>query len=98
METPSGPGATADSRGRGRFSGRVDGMTRKQPFSVKELFAVLVIVALLVALLLPSVQQAGGGSASRQKCRENLKQIGLALHLYFEAHRAFPPAYIADAS
>ncbi|QDU95331.1 DUF1559 domain-containing protein [Lignipirellula cremea] len=48
-----------------------------------------------VALLLPAVETARE-SARRAQCDNNLKQIGIALHMYHEAHRSFPPAFITD--
>jgi hypothetical protein len=51
------------------------------------------IVAVLVALLLPAMHQTSSGGR-RDQCRDNLKQIGLALHSYHEKYGSFPPAYI----
>jgi prepilin-type N-terminal cleavage/methylation domain-containing protein len=61
----------------------------RRGFTLIELLVVVAIIALLVALLLPAVQQARE-AARRTQCRNNLHQLGLALHNYHDSHRTFP--------
>jgi prepilin-type N-terminal cleavage/methylation domain-containing protein len=75
-------------------------MTRQRPalrfhregFTLVELLVVIAIIGMLVALLLPAVQ-AAREAARKTSCKNNLKQVGVAMHNFETAFGRFPPGY-----
>lgn len=73
-----------------RIANARHGLRIRAAFTLVELLVSIAIIGILIALLLPAIQ-AAREAARRTSCKNNLKQMGLALQLYADAHKVFPP-------
>lgn len=70
-------------------------IAQRRAFTLVELLVVITIIGILIGLLLPAVQ-AAREAARRASCTNNLKQVGLAMHMYHDSHRCLPAGWLGQ--
>lgn len=78
-------------------TGKTTSALWRSGLTIIELLVVLAVIGVVIAILMPPVTRSARPAARRTQCRNNLKQIGLAMHNYHDTYGAFPPAYTVDA-
>ena len=68
-------------------------MIKRRGFTTVECLVCVSVIAILIALIVPAVQQARE-AARRSTCKNNLKQFGLGLHNYHDTHEVFTPGWM----